>query len=152
MHKREPKPGAKPFEIKENAVYPFSWLRERLRGSVELETLIERLGLREQRIFRDGLFGFEILDAARRARPFSGQSRPRAAADLELLQTYIGHKPGSVLAAHYDKIDNERLAAVAALAQELCEGRGAFGEKAVKGTGNGRTAKIRRQQSALAGA
>jgi hypothetical protein len=74
----------------------------------------------------------------------------RAGADLELLQAYIGHQPGSVLTAHYDKIDNERLGVVTALAQELYEGSGAFGEKIVKGKANGPAARTRRQLAAAA--
>lgn len=45
-----------------------------------------------------------------------------AGADFELLQRYVGHAPSTVLSAHYDKIDLERLRQIASLAQSLYEG------------------------------
>jgi hypothetical protein len=53
-----------------DTLYSLDELRERLAGAIELPTLLERLGLREKRIFRDALFGWEILEASRRAGPY----------------------------------------------------------------------------------
>lgn len=50
----------------------------------------------------------------------------RIGADFTVLQSYIGHAPSTVLAAHYDKIDGERLAVITALAQQLYEGKGTY--------------------------
>jgi len=52
----------------------------------------------------------------------------KAGADFEILQRYIGHAPASILSAHYDEIDMDRLKAVATLAQEFSEGSGRFKE------------------------
>jgi hypothetical protein len=68
-----------PFVIQENALYSLETLRERLRGIVELPTLLERLGLRDARKFRDAVWGWEILDASRKAGTFNEAARPAAA-------------------------------------------------------------------------
>lgn len=53
-----------------NTLYSFVELRKLLHGVVELPTLLDRLGLRE-RVFRGALWGWEIIEAARKAEPFS---------------------------------------------------------------------------------
>lgn len=51
-----------------------------------------------------------------------------ARADFECLQKYLGHRPGSVLSAHYDHISLDRLREIAALGDDLVSGRRAFAE------------------------
>ena len=53
----------------------------------------------------------------------------KTGADFEELQTYIGHAPSSILSAHYDRMDLERLSRIARLSQELYEGIRAFEKK-----------------------
>jgi site-specific recombinase XerC len=60
-----------------------------------------------------------------------------AGADFAVLQRYIGHAPSSILAAHYDRIDQERMRPVASLAQSLAEGAGAFAETEIKSAKTG---------------
>lgn len=60
-----------PFVIEPDALYPVDWLRERLHGIVELPTFLDRLGLRDKRVFRDAVFGWEVIEASRRAIPFN---------------------------------------------------------------------------------
>jgi hypothetical protein len=69
------KPTPEPFRIDDATLYPLDWLRERLRGIVELATLLDRTGLRAKRKFRDAILGSELLDALARAEPYadSGQ-------------------------------------------------------------------------------
>ncbi|MCE5228850.1 site-specific integrase [bacterium] len=43
----------------------------------------------------------------------------KAGADFSLLESYIGHAPKTILAAHYDHIDMDRLRTLANLAQDL---------------------------------
>lgn len=62
-----------------NTLYSIKELAEALHGVVELATLLERLGLRENRVFRDAVWGWEIIDAARRAKPFAEAGKPDAA-------------------------------------------------------------------------
>ena len=70
------------LRIDPNALYSLSELEEELRGIVELPTLLDRLGLRQKRIFRNGVFGFEILEAARRAEPFTSASQVAPCIDM----------------------------------------------------------------------
>jgi len=49
-----------------------------------------------------------------------------AGADLALVQKYVGHRPLTVLSAHYDDVTLDRLRVLAGLAQDLFEGKGAF--------------------------
>lgn len=67
------------LKIDADTLYSLDELREKLAGIVELPTLLERLGLRDRRVFRDAIFGFEILEAARQAKPFSELSQTSAA-------------------------------------------------------------------------
>ena len=59
-----------------NTLYSLAELKKRLRGVTELPTFLERLGLRHNRVFRDSLWGWEILDAARKAEAFSEVGKP----------------------------------------------------------------------------
>lgn len=83
----------------------------------------------------------EALDRARRAGvavpPEFTPRRLRASfvtamrtarADFEVLQRYIGHRPASILSAHYDDVSKDRLEDIARLAQDLFEGKGAFAD------------------------
>ena len=54
-----------------NALYSYDALRRMLEGIVELDTVLRRLNLRDRRVFRDAVWGWEILDAARLAGLFS---------------------------------------------------------------------------------
>lgn len=54
-----------------DTLYSLSELRAMLCGVVELPTLIDRLGLRTGRIFRDAVWGWEILEAAKMAGSFT---------------------------------------------------------------------------------
>ena len=51
-----------------------------------------------------------------------------AGVDLGVLQSYIGHAPQTILAAHYDQVGVERLKRVAEVAEQLYKGEGAFEE------------------------
>ncbi|NQU41822.1 site-specific integrase [bacterium] len=53
----------------------------------------------------------------------------KAGVDFAVLQSYIGHAPSTVLSAHYDHVDDERLRQISGLAQDLFEGTNAFTEK-----------------------
>lgn len=57
--------------IDPNALYSLDELREMLDGMVKLDTFIDRLGLRNNRVFRDSVWGFEILEAAKQTDSFS---------------------------------------------------------------------------------
>lgn len=59
-----------------DALYSIEDLREMLHGVVELPTFLERLGLREKRVFRDAVWGSEILEARNRAKPYTEVSVP----------------------------------------------------------------------------
>jgi len=54
-----------------NALYSRKDLEEMLRGVVALDTFLRRLGLSGKRVFRDAAWGWEILEAARKAPPFT---------------------------------------------------------------------------------
>ena len=69
---------AEPFRIDPDTLYPLGWLRERLKGIVELPTLLDRLELRDRRIFKGAVWGWEILEAARKAPSFAEVGRPDA--------------------------------------------------------------------------
>ena len=60
-------------------------LEKLLGGIVALPTLLERLGLRDGRVFRDALWGWEILEAARRTKPFGEAGEPELAATARLI-------------------------------------------------------------------
>jgi hypothetical protein len=62
-----------------NCLYSLDELRERLAGIVELPTLLDRLGLRDRRIFKGAVWGWEIIEASRKAGPFNEVSKPDAA-------------------------------------------------------------------------
>lgn len=62
------------FTFDPNTLYSFPELRERLEGIVSLDTLLDRLGLRDRRNFRDALWGWEVLEASRQAEPFAASS------------------------------------------------------------------------------
>ncbi len=66
------------FEIKPNSLYSLDELAELLPGKMTLATLLDRLGLRDRRVFRDAVFGHEILEAARQAKPFTTANSPPA--------------------------------------------------------------------------
>ena len=59
------------FTIEPNTLYSLDEVAELLPGKMTLATLLDRLGLRDRRVFRDGLWGWEIIEAARKAKPFS---------------------------------------------------------------------------------
>jgi integrase len=124
-------------------------LREARVGALTMDRICHLWGAALERARTSGLNVPEAFTPRRLRATFVTALR-RAGADLELLQAYIGHQPGSVLAAHYDKIDNERLGVITALAQELYEGAGAFGKKITKGKANGPAARTRRQPAAAA--
>ena len=67
------------FKIDPDTLYSLEDLREQLHGLVELPTLMERLGLREGRIFKGAVWGFEILKAARDAKPYNEVEQASAA-------------------------------------------------------------------------
>lgn len=75
---------SEPFTIESNTIYPLDWLRERMHGIVGLPTFLERLGLRERRVFRDAIWGWEIIEASQRAKPFNevGQVDPAVITDI----------------------------------------------------------------------
>ena len=54
-----------------DALYPLSEVEEMLEGVVTLDTFLDRLGLRERRVFKSALWGWEVLEASRKAPAFS---------------------------------------------------------------------------------
>lgn len=91
----EPNPRSsppEPFSVDPNALYGLEWLRERLRGIVELPTFMQRLGLRDKRIFRDAVTGREILDALAQARPFSDAGEKQGASVVEGMHSARGKR------------------------------------------------------------
>ena len=60
-----------PVTFDKSTFYPLDELREMLHGSVGLNTFLDRLGLRNSRVFKGGVWGFEVLEAARKTPPFS---------------------------------------------------------------------------------
>jgi hypothetical protein len=54
-----------------NALYSRNDLEEMLRGVVGVDVFLKRLGLSGKRVFRDAVWGWEILEAARKAPPFT---------------------------------------------------------------------------------
>jgi hypothetical protein len=75
------------FKFDPDTLYGLEELREQLSGMVELTTFLDRLGLREKRVFRDALWGWEILQAARGAEPFSGSAVVRNQAVVKVTGT-----------------------------------------------------------------
>ena len=65
------------IKLDPNTLYSLNGLREMLHGIVELDTVLDRLGLRDRRVFRDAIWGWEILEASRKAEPFSEQDQLR---------------------------------------------------------------------------
>lgn len=65
-------------EFDPNTLYSLAELKERLREVVELPTFLRRLGLKDNRVFKDAVWGWEILKAARKAPVFSEQDKPSA--------------------------------------------------------------------------
>ena len=63
-----------PFKIDPDTLYSMDWLRERLRGIVELPTLLDRTKLRSRRKFRDAILGSELLEALQRVEPYSSDA------------------------------------------------------------------------------
>ena len=59
------------IEFKANALYSLQDLEEMLDGVVALGTFLDRLDLRTKRVFKGAVWGSEILQAVRKARPFS---------------------------------------------------------------------------------
>lgn len=67
---------------------------------------------------------------ARRPRATFTTSMRLAEADYPGLLKYLGHAPATTMAAHYDIISTGRMRPIAALADDLYHGRGAFAEAA----------------------
>lgn len=63
------------IKIEADALYRLQDLEEILRDHVEISTFLERLGLKRQRVFRDAIWGWEILEASRQARPYAELSQ-----------------------------------------------------------------------------
>ncbi|NQU41823.1 hypothetical protein HQ520_00960 [bacterium] len=63
------------IQFEPNALYTLKELEERLHGLVELPTFLERLGLRDNRVFKQALWGWEILEAGRKAESFSAKQQ-----------------------------------------------------------------------------
>lgn len=59
------------FQVDPNTLYSLKELSKALDGLVSMPTFIDRLGLRDHRIFRDAVFGWEILEIAKKANSFS---------------------------------------------------------------------------------
>ena len=68
------------FEIRKSTLYSLDELADLLPGRMTTATLLDRLGLRKSRTFRDMVWGWEILEASRRAKPFSELGDGAAAA------------------------------------------------------------------------
>ena len=60
-----------------------------------MKTLLDRLELRNQRIFKDAIFGWELLEAAKRAKPFSEASNSAAILDIEPIRGRKGRNASS---------------------------------------------------------
>ncbi len=63
-----------------HTLYSLDELAALLPGKMTMATFMDRLGLRDRRVFRDALWGWEVLDAARRAGSFSAIPTTAAAA------------------------------------------------------------------------
>jgi len=59
------------FKIDRDTVYSLDEARELLHGLVELDTLMERGGLKDGRKFRDALLGEELIEAWKRAKAYT---------------------------------------------------------------------------------
>lgn len=55
------------FKVDPETLYSLEELREKLHGIVELPTLLKRLGLKEGRVFRDAIWGWELIEASKRS-------------------------------------------------------------------------------------
>lgn len=54
------------FQVDPNTLYAVSELEAQLSDIVHLRTFMDRLGLRSTRLFRDAIWGWEILEAAKK--------------------------------------------------------------------------------------
>lgn len=70
-----------------NTLYSVDELRHALQGTVELPTFLDRLGLRDRRVFKGAVWDWEIIEAARKADPFSetGKAETAAAVVVDLM-------------------------------------------------------------------
>lgn len=66
------------FKVETDSLYSLTELEAHLYGLVSIATFLERLGLREHRVFRDAVWGWEIIDAARKAHSFSERGHLQA--------------------------------------------------------------------------
>lgn len=55
------------IKFEADALYRLGELEDMLKGYVELPTFLQRLDLKQNRVFRDAIWGWEILERARRA-------------------------------------------------------------------------------------
>ena len=61
-----------------HALYSLNQLKHMLHGIIELSTFLDRLGLRRHRLFRDAVWGWEILSAAQCAEDLLDDSPPQS--------------------------------------------------------------------------
>lgn len=66
------------FKIDANSLYSLRELESALDELVSLPTFLDRLGLRDHRVFKDAIWGWEILVASRKAQSFSLRDHPAA--------------------------------------------------------------------------
>lgn len=81
-------------KIDPDTLYRLEDLEELLRDHVELPTFLDRLGLKKDRVFRDAIWGFEILEAARKAPSYASLTQSEAVARGNAAQTVIRNAPG----------------------------------------------------------
>lgn len=67
-----------PVRIDESTFYTMGDLGVMFEGAVGIDTLLSRLGLRDARVFKAGVWGFELMLAARKAPSFSEASNAGA--------------------------------------------------------------------------
>lgn len=63
------------FKIDPDTIYSLDEIGKLLDGIVSLPTFMDRLALRDVRVFRDAVFGWEILRASQNAESFSSKEQ-----------------------------------------------------------------------------
>ena len=59
------------FKVDPHTLYAMKEIEESLQGIISPVTFLNNLGLRNRRVFKEALWGWEIIEAAKQAQPFS---------------------------------------------------------------------------------
>ncbi len=68
----------------EDTIYSMPELEGMLADIVGMDTFLDRLGLRERRLFKNAVWGWEILEGSRKGKPFSEPIGARPAVSMAL--------------------------------------------------------------------